>query len=75
MTDGLSTDRIVRRYMDLSKYLDLIRSKTIYLCRADEFGDRFEGALTPAFRSALNDANAEGKIDYDADCFYHRDNV
>jgi hypothetical protein len=69
---NLNPRRIVRRYLDLPKYLDLLRSQALYLCRADGFDDRFEGALTPGIRKALDDAHQAKQITYDADYFYRR---
>jgi len=60
----LRRDRIVKRYLDLPKYLDLLRSQALYMRRADGFNDRFEGALTPSFRKALNEAHQNGQITY-----------
>lgn len=68
----LRRDWIVRRYLDLPKYLDLLRSQALYLRRADGFIDRFEGALTPAFRKVLDEAHRKGQLEYDADYFYRR---
>lgn len=64
--------QIVRRYLDLPKFLDLLRSQSLYLRRADGFSDRFEGALTPAMRAALNEAHRDRRITYTADEFYQR---
>jgi hypothetical protein len=63
---------IVRRYMDLAKYIDLLRTKELYLRRADRFTDRFEGALTPVIRRTLNDAHVNGGMKEDADEYYRR---
>lgn len=68
----LREQTIVRRYLDLPKYLDLLRSATLCLQRADGFADRFEGALTPLFRRSLNEAHAKGQIKYDAAYFWRR---
>ena len=65
----LQLHHTVRRYLDLPKYLDLLRSHALYLSRADGFTDRFEGALIPAIRKAMNDAHRAGKTAHDAD--YH----
>lgn len=69
---NLKQNQIVRRYLDLPKFLDLLRSQSLYLCRADRFSDRFEGALTPAVRAAVNEAQRDGHIPYGADEFYQR---
>lgn len=68
----LKQHQILRRYLDLPKFLDLLRSQALYLCRADGFTDRFEGALTPAVRAALNEAHRDGQITYTADELYQR---
>jgi hypothetical protein len=68
----LRAQAIVRRYLDLPKYLDLLRSATLYLQRADGFADRFEGALTPLFRRSMNEAHAKGQIKHNADYFWRR---
>jgi len=71
----LRRNRIVRRYLDLPKYLDLLRSQTMYFRRADGFTDRFEGALTPVFRKLMDEAHRNGHVGYDADYFYRRSRV
>lgn len=68
----LKLHQTVRRYLDLPKFLDLLRSRSLYLHRVDGFTDRFEGALTPVIRAGLEKAHREGKISYDADEFYRR---
>jgi hypothetical protein len=65
-------DVVVRRYMDLGKYLDLLLTQQLYLRRADKFTDRFEGALTPAIRGVLDDAHESGHILDNADAFCRR---
>ena len=62
----------LRRYMDLPKYVDLLRSKALYLRRADCFTDKFEGALTPAIRRAIDSASETVKLAESADIFYQR---
>jgi hypothetical protein len=68
----LKQHQIVRRYLDLPKFLDLLRSQHLYLRRADGFTDRFEGALTPAVRTVLDEAHQNGQISYSANEFYQR---
>jgi hypothetical protein len=65
----LKPGRILRRYLDLPKYLDLLRSNAIYLRRADRFPDKFEGVLTPAIRKAMNKAHLNGHVNFDANGF------
>lgn len=68
----INPSMILRRYIDLPKFVDLLYSRTLYLRRADGFPDRFEGALTPAMRSAMDEAYKSGKTDKNADYFYRR---
>ena len=68
----LRQHQIVRRYFDLPKFLDLLRSQSLYLRRADGFIDRFEGALTPAIRAALDAAHLKKQISYTANEFYQK---
>ena len=62
----------LRRYMDLPKFLHLLRSKSLYLRRADGFTDRLEGALTPMFRHTLDEGHRKAQLEHDADYFYRR---
>jgi len=68
----LADGTILRRYLDLPKYLDLLRTGELYLRRADKFPDRFEGALSPALRDSIDNEHKSGKLEYDADEFYRR---
>lgn len=72
---GAKPSMILRRYIDLPKFLDLLCSRTVYLRRADGFSDRFEGALTPAFRKAMDQGYKSGETKLRADEFYRRTRV
>lgn len=63
---------ILRRYMDLPKFLDLVYSKSIYLRRADGFADRLEGALFPSHREFIERAHGAGYKNENANGFYRR---
>ena len=63
---------ILRKYMDLSKLLDLLYSGSLYFRRADGFADRLEGALFPSLRTIIDDSHSNGEIPYDSDEFYRR---
>lgn len=52
----LTNSRILRRYLDLAKFIDLLRSQKLYLRRADLLSDKFEGAFTPSAKAALIEA-------------------
>jgi hypothetical protein len=78
MTDRFDVDidpklkptNILRRHLDLAKYVDLLRTSTLYFRRADHFTDKFEGALTPSIRKLLNDPAIGGLNGEDADTYY-----
>lgn len=68
----LDHGRIVRRYLDMPKYLDLLRTQALYLRRADLFSDRFEGAIPPLMRQAMNDRYNCDPVYVNADQFWER---
>jgi hypothetical protein len=43
-----SSDALLWRYVDLSKYLSVLSSRTLWFSRADLLGDRFEGSMSRA---------------------------
>jgi hypothetical protein len=38
-------DETIWRYMDFTKFVDLLSTKALYFCRADRFDDPFEGSV------------------------------
>jgi hypothetical protein len=38
-------ETIIWRYLDFEKFVDLITSKKLFMCRSDKFEDPFEGML------------------------------
>ena len=70
--EELNIKRVLRRYMDLPKFLDLLYTQELYIRRADGFSDRLEGALPPLFRQNLDDSFKVGADKYGADYFYDR---
>lgn len=48
--DGLDPNAKIWRYMDLTKFLDLILNQEIYLRRIDKFQDVYEGFVSAKFR-------------------------
>lgn len=49
------------RYMDFAKYVALLRSQALYLCRLDLMGDEFEGSLAKAEFERLKEVAAAGE--------------
>jgi hypothetical protein len=70
MDADLKESTVLRRYMDLSKFLDLLHSRCLYLRRADGFPDRLEGALFPSLRKSLDTAHKKSGGPENADNFY-----
>ena len=60
---------ILRRYLDLPKFVELLRTKKIYLTRTDLLSDKFEGSLTPSICRSINEAHSTGTISLSADEF------
>jgi hypothetical protein len=45
---------IVWKYLDLSKFLDLLMSKKLFMSRSDKFEDQYEGTFSePTFEGIL----------------------
>lgn len=68
----LRNNAVLRRYMDLSKLLDLLHSRTMYFRRADGFADRLEGALFPSLRKLIDEEHSKGTIEHNSDEFYKK---
>jgi len=66
MDPELGNNRILRRYLDLPKFVALLRSASVYLQRVDLFPDKLEGVLPPGIRMAIDDAYSRGVSDYDS---------
>jgi len=69
---GLNYGAILRRYLDLAKFLDLLRSRSIYLTRTDRLSDKFEGALTTSIRHEISSAYSKGLTNNSADDFIRK---
>lgn len=46
ISNKLDRSTKIQRYMDLSKFLHILESKQIFMCRIDKFEDKLEGGLT-----------------------------
>lgn len=65
----LRDSRVLRRYLDLSKFIDLLRTQSLYLRRADLFQDKFEGSFTSSLKAAIEEAYSVHKIDFSYEKF------
>lgn len=67
----MKSTNVLRRYIDLPKFVDLLRTRSLYFLRADRFSDRFEGALTPTMRRLLDEpVEVRDREIEDAETFY-----
>ncbi len=53
---------ILRRYLDLPRFVSFLLTQSLYLCRSDRFPDRFEGSFTPATKSLIERAYKKKNI-------------
>ena len=58
-------DSIIWRFLDLAKFISLLKEKALYMTRADKFEDQFEGAVCSLEDSVKYD---EALADYYFDC-------
>lgn len=58
-------DSVIWRFLDLAKFISLLKEKALYMTRADKFEDQFEGAVCTLGDSDKYD---EALIDYYSEC-------
>ena len=56
-------DTIVWKYLDLSKFLDLLLSKKLFMSRSDKFEDQYEGTFSePTFEEIKKIADIDSAL-------------
>lgn len=68
----LKESRILWRYLDMPKFMDLIHTKTLHFTRGDQFADRFEGAFTKSIQQAISYSYSPTHIEFSYDEFKKR---
>lgn len=65
--DQIDSNQLLWRYLDLSKFLDLLEHGTLFFTRADKFEDKYEGAFTPELKKKIEDSIRDNdlKTSYD----------
>jgi hypothetical protein len=58
-------DSVIWRFLDLAKFISLLKDSALYMTRADKFEDRFEGAVCA---EADSDKYDEALSDYYSNC-------
>jgi len=61
---GLVGKNVLRRYLDLPRFISFLKTRSLYLCRSDLFPDKFEGSFTPKVKEAICKAYKENRINY-----------
>lgn len=65
----LSKDDVLRRYLDLPKFISVLKKRALYLCRSDLLPDKYEGAFTPSLKKQIQDSYEKNNIDFTYDTF------
>ena len=60
----LKLNNVLRRYLDVPRFINFLMSSSLYFCRTDLFPDKFEGSFTPSVRDAICAAYKKNKIKY-----------
>jgi hypothetical protein len=68
--DGrLRGGNVLRRYLDVPRLINVLKTSSLYLCRSDLFPDKFEGSFTPSLRGSISASYQKNKIEYSYDKF------
>jgi hypothetical protein len=62
--DSLKEENVLRRYLDMPRFISFLKSSTLYLCRSDLFQDKFEGSFTVSVKDAIINSYNKNKIEY-----------
>ncbi len=62
--EELQGAEVLRRYLDLPRFIGFLKTSSLYLCRSDLFPDKFEGSFTVSVKEAINNAYRKNKIKY-----------
>ena len=65
-------DTVIWRFLDLAKFVSLLKEKALYMTRADKFEDQFEGAVCSLENAERYD---EALAEYYKDCEFYYYNV
>ena len=63
---------VLWRYLDAAKFFDFIHHQTLFCCRGDQFGDKFEGAFTESLKHAIEKSYQDNHIDFTYEEFRKR---
>lgn len=62
--EGLTERKVLRRYLDMPRFISFLKSSSLYLCRSDLFQDKFEGSFTVSVKEAIRNAYKKNRMNY-----------
>jgi len=62
--ESLKEGNVLRRYLDMPRFISFLKSSSLYLCRSDLFPDKFEGSFTVSVKEAIGNAYKKNRIEY-----------
>lgn len=67
--DKIDGRNVLWRYMDLTKFMDMIQNRTLFFTRADRFEDKYEGSFTKSIKEKIESAFLEKDLSSSYDEF------
>ncbi|OGP54454.1 MAG: hypothetical protein A2Y65_09745 [Deltaproteobacteria bacterium RBG_13_52_11] len=62
--EKLKDGDVLRRYLDMPRFISFLKTSSLYLCRSDLFSDKFEGSFTFSVKEAISNAYRKNQIEY-----------
>jgi hypothetical protein len=62
--EKLKEGNVLRRYLDMPRFISFLKTSSLYLCRSDLFSDNFEGSFTLSVKEAISNAYRKNQIEY-----------
>jgi hypothetical protein len=61
---SLADSDVLRRYLDVPRFISFQKTQSLYLCRSDLFPDKFEGSFTLTVKEAISNSYKKNRIKY-----------
>jgi len=65
----LEEEDVLRRYLDMPRFISFLKTSSLYLCRSDLFSDNFEGSFTVSVKDAIINSYEKNRIKFTYDKF------
>ena len=62
--DLLSDEAVLRRYLDVPRFISFLNTRALYFCRSDLFPDKFEGSFTFTVKEVISNSYKKNRIKY-----------